>query len=211
MTDKTDFKRSLDAYRAKRGEFRIVEVPDLQYLMIDGHGDPNTAPAYAEAIAALYPVAYKMKFASKRDVGRDYVVMPLEGLWWANDMEAFTTARDKSRWDWTLMIMVPDWIDQRIFDAAVAQAGAKDRPARLGDIRLESLSEGRCVQTLHLGSFDDEADVLARLHHEFLPDHGLLLAGKHHEIYLSDFRKVAPERLRTILRQPVSAAATSPA
>jgi hypothetical protein len=117
-------------------------------------------------------------------------------------MEAFTTARDKSRWDWTLMIMVPDWIDQRIFDAAVAQAGAKDRPARLGDIRLESLSEGRCVQTLHLGSFDDEADVLARLHHEFLPDHGLLLAGKHHEIYLSDFRKVAPERLRTILRQP---------
>ena len=211
MTDKTDFKRSLDAYRAKRGEFRIVEVPDLQYLMIDGHGDPNTAPAYAEAIAALYPVAYKMKFASKRDIGRDYVVMPLEGLWWANDMEAFTTARDKSRWDWTLMIMVPDWIDQRIFDAAVAQAGAKDRPARLGDIRLESLSEGRCVQTLHLGSFDDEADVLARLHHEFLPDHGLLLAGKHHEIYLSDFRKVAPERLRTILRQPVSAAATSPA
>ena len=165
MTDKTDFKRSLDAYRAKRGEFRIVEVPDLQYLMIDGHGDPNTSPAYAEAIAALYPVAYKMKFASKRDIGRDYVVMPLEGLWWANDMEAFTTARDKSRWDWTLMIMVPDWIDQRIFDAAVAQAGAKNRPARLGDIRLESLSEGRCVQTLHLGSFDDEADVLARLHH----------------------------------------------
>jgi hypothetical protein len=154
-------------------------------------------------------VAYKMKFASKRNLGRDYAVMPLEGLWWADDMESFTTARNKSRWDWTLMIMVPDWIDQPMFDAAVAQAEAKNCPARLGDIRLESLSEGRCVQTLHVGSFDDEGDLLAQLHHQFLPAHGLQLAGKHHEIYLSDFRKVAPERLRTILRQPVSDAPAS--
>jgi hypothetical protein len=135
--------------------------------------------------------------------------MPLEGLWWAEDMDSFTTSRDKSRWDWTLMIMVPDWVDQHIFSAAVEQAGAKSRPARLGEIRLESLSEGRCVQTLHVGSFDDEACVLARMHHQFLPAHGLRLAGKHHEIYLSDFRKVAPERLRTILRQPVTDAASS--
>jgi hypothetical protein len=207
MTNKVDFKKSLDAYQAKRGRFRTVEVPDLQYLMVDGHGDPNTSPAYAEAIRALYPVAYTLKFASKRDLGRDHVVMPLEGLWWADDMDSFTTSRDKSRWDWTLMIMVPDWIDQHMFDAAIDHVGAKDHPARICDIRLDMLSEGRCVQTLHVGPFDDEADVLARMHHEFIPDNGLRMVGKHHEIYLSDSRKVAPEKLRTILRQPVSIAA----
>ncbi len=201
---KIDFKKTLDAYRARRGRFRILEVPELQYLMIDGVGDPNTSPAFAEAVEALYPVAYKLKFASKRDLGRDYVVMPLEGLWWADDMDAFTSARDKSRWDWTMMIMVPDWIDREMFDTAVARAAAKNRPARLEDVSLETLAEGRCVQTLHVGSFDAEGEVLDRLHHEFVPEHGLRLAGKHHEIYLSDFRRVAPEKLRTILRQPVT-------
>ncbi|MEV6822617.1 GyrI-like domain-containing protein [Nocardiopsis dassonvillei] len=205
MTDKTDFKRTLDAYRARRDQFRITHVPDLSYLMVDGHGDPNTSPAFTEAVEALYPVAYKLKFASKRDLGRDYVVMPLEGLWWADDMDAFTAARDKSRWDWTMMIMVPDWIDQDMFAAAVERVAAKNSPARLGDVRMETLSEGRCVQTLHVGSFDDEADVLRRMHHEFLPGNGLRMVGRHHEIYLSDFRRVAPDRLRTILRQPVGA------
>lgn len=203
MSEKTDFKKSLDAYRARRDRFRIVEVPDLRYLMIDGHGDPNTAPAYAEAVEALYPVAYGLKFASKRELGRDYVVMPLEGLWWAEDMDSFTVARDKSRWDWTLMIMTPDWIEQDLFEAAVRRAGAKGRLTRLADIRLESLSEGACVQTLHVGPYDDEAAALAGMHDEFLPGHGLRPAGKHHEIYLSDPRRVAPEKLRTILRQPV--------
>lgn len=204
MTSKTDFKKSLDAYQAKRDQFRIVDVPDTLYIMIDGHGDPNTSPAYAEAIGALYPVAYKLKFASKRDLGHDYVVMPLEGLWWAEDMESFTGSRDKSRWDWTMMIMTPDWIDRHMFDTAIQQFGGDDQPERLGDIRLEPLSEGRCVQTLHVGSFEDEADVLTRMHREFIPDNGLRMVGKHHEIYLSDPRKTAPEKLRTILRQPVS-------
>ncbi len=154
-------------------------------------------------------VAYKLKFSSKRDLGRDYVVMPLEGLWRADDMAFLTALRDKSRWDWMLMIMVPDWLDQHMFDAAIEQAGVKDRPARLDAIRLESLSEGRCVQTLHVGSFDDEADVLARMHHEFIPENGLRMVGKHHELYLSDSRRVAPEKLRTILRQPVDIAAVS--
>jgi hypothetical protein len=206
MTDKTDFKKSLDAYQAKRDQLRIVEVPDLQYLMIDGHCDPNTSPAYVHAISALYPLAYTLKFASKRDLGRDYVVMPLEGLWWAEDMDAFTSSRDKSQWDWTLMVMVPDWIDQQMFDTAIELAGGKNPPVPLGDVRLESLAEKTCVQTLHVGSFDDEGDVLARMHHEFIPDNGLRMVGKHHEIYLSDARKVAPEKLRTILRQPVISA-----
>lgn len=204
MTDKIDFKKRLDAYKAKRGLFDIVDVPDMRYLMVDGHGDPNTSRAFADAIEALYPVAYKLKFASKRDLGRDYVVPPLEGLWWAEDLASFAAMRDKSRWDWTLMLMVPGWIEPAMCTAAIEQAGAKNRPASLDELRLEQLSEGRCVQTLHVGSFDDEADVLARLHLEFIPDNGLRMVGKHHEIYLSDFRRVAPERQRTILRQPVS-------
>ncbi|MGW1678123.1 GyrI-like domain-containing protein [Saccharopolyspora sp. NPDC002376] len=132
------------------------------------------------------------------------MVPPLEGLWWAEDMDSFSAARDKSRWDWTLMLMVPDWIDQAMFVTAVERTGTKNRPARLDDVRLEALSEGRCVQTLHIGSFDDETDVLNQLHHEFIPGNGLRMVGKHHEIYLSDFRKVAPEKQRTILRQPVA-------
>lgn len=203
MTDKTDFKKELDAYRATVREFRIVEVPDLQYLMIDGYGDPNTSPTFTHASEALYPLAYKLKFASKRELGRDYVVMPLEGLWWSEDMDAFTTSVDKSRWEWTLMIMVPDWIDQDLFATAANQAGAKNRPDRLDEVRLETLSEGRCVQTLHIGSYDDEDELLAHMHHDFIPTHGWKMVGKHHEIYLSDTRKVAPDKLRTILRQPV--------
>jgi hypothetical protein len=204
MTDKVDFKKALDSYRTSRGEFRVLDVPDMQYLMVDGHGDPNTSPAYSDALAALYPVAYKLKFLSKRELGRDYVVPPLEGLWWADDMDSFTTSRDKSRWDWTMMLLVPDWIDQTHVIRAIEQAGANEKPARLDDVRLETLSEGRCVQTLHVGPFDDEGPVLERLHHEVIPHEGLHLAGKHHEIYLSDARKVAPEKLRTILRQPVA-------
>jgi hypothetical protein len=205
MTDKVDLKKSLDAYRAKVGQFRVLDVPELQYLMIDGHGDPNTSPVFAEAVETLYPVAYALKFASKRGLGRDFVVMPLEGQWWADDMDSFTAARDKSRWDWTLMIMQPDWIGRDMFAAAVEQAGTKKGLSRLEDLRLESLSERRCVQTLHVGAFDDEADVLARMHDEFIPGNGLRMVGKHHEIYLSDTRRVAPEKRRTILRQPVEA------
>lgn len=202
-TEKTDLKKTLDSYRAKPGAFRVVDVPDLRYLMVDGHGDPNTSPQYAEALEALYPVAYALKFASRRERGRDYVVPPLEGLWWADDMDAFTSARDKSRWHWTMMLLVPEWIDETMVEAAVARSRAKKAPKRLDDVRFETLSEGRCVQTLHIGSFDDEGPVLQRMHDEFIPAHGLRPTGKHHEIYLGDPRRVAPEKLRTILRQPV--------
>ncbi|MEE6280934.1 GyrI-like domain-containing protein [Georgenia sp. MJ170] len=200
MVEKVDLKKQLDSYRARQGEQRIITVPDRRYLMVDGEGDPNTSPAFTAAIETLYPVAYRLKFASKRELGRDYVVPPLEGLWWAEDMAAFTTARDKAQWSWTLMIMVPDWIEEAFAVAAVGEAGA---------VRLTTLSEGQCVQTLHVGSFDDEAPVLERMHHEFIPGNGLRMVGRHHEIYLSDFRRVTPERRRTILRQPVVSDDTS--
>lgn len=203
MTEKVDFKKTLDGYQAVHGQFRVIDMPEMRYLMIDGHGDPNTSPAYTQALQALYPVAYTLKFASKRELGRDYVVPPLEGLWWADDMEAFTAARDKSQWDWTMMLMIPEWIDEAMFHVAVDIVRAKGATERLDDVRIEILVEGLCVQTLHLGSYDDEADVLEEMHRGFIPGQGLHLRGKHHEIYLSDRRKVTPDRLRTILRQPV--------
>jgi len=164
----------------------------LHYLAVDGAGDPNTAPQYRAAVEAIFPVAYRVKFFSKRELGRDYVVMPLEALWWAADMAVFTTAREKSRWSWTLLNLVPDWISAEHL-AEVGHPG----------VRLERLAEGRCVQTLHVGPYDEEGPVLTALHEEFLPAQGFTMTGHHHEIYLGDARRTAPARLRTILRQPV--------
>lgn len=167
----------------------------------DGAGDPNTAELFPAAVETLFPVAYALKFLSKAELGRDYVVPPLEGLWWADDMATFTTARDKSAWRWTLLLLVPEWLDAEHVDAALARVAAKrERPPRLDDVRFESLTEGLCVQTLHVGSFDDEGPVLARLHDEFLPAHGLRPVGKHHEIYLSDFRRVPAARRPGVAR-----------
>ncbi len=204
MPEKIDFKKTLDGYQAGRGEFRVLDLPPMSCLTLSGQGDPNSSPAFSASIETLYPVAYAVKFASKRELGRDYVVPPLEGLWWADDMAAFTARRDKNQWRWTLLLLVPEWVEEDMVEQALSRVGAKDpRPPRLDDVRVETLAEGCCVQTLHVGSFDDEAPVLAELHDRFLPSQGLRPTGKHHEIYLSDFRRVPPERQRTILRQPV--------
>lgn len=200
---KVDFKKTIEAYRARRGRFDLVEVPPLTYLMIDGHGDPNTSAEFATAVEALYPLAYGLKFASKRTLDRDYAVMPLEGLWWADDHASFTSVRDKTRWQWTLMIMQPDWITPQMLQDATDTAAAKNPTARVAEVRLEILAEGLCAQTLHVGSYDDEAPVLARMHEEFIPEHGMRMRGIHHEVYLSDPRRGDPVRRRTLLRQPV--------
>lgn len=185
-----------DTYRAHRGEFRTLTVPDRGYLAVDGHGAPDTE-VFAAAVQALYPVAYALEFASKA-AGRDYVVPPLEGLWWAEDMDTSTRRRDEARWEWTLLLLGPDEV------AAAVERTRAQAPARLDDVRVEVLSEGLCVQTLHVGAFDDEGPVLRRLHHEVLPGAGLRPSGRHHEVYLTDPRRTAPEKQRTILRQPVS-------
>jgi hypothetical protein len=202
MSSTYDVKRELACYRARRDTPELVEVPELRYLMIDGQGDPNSE-AFAAAVRALYPVAYRVKFASRRELGRDHVVPPLEALWWADDMSSFTTARDKARWHWTALIMTPQWIPAELVDEAAGRLLAGDPPDRLGDVRLGTLSEGTCVQALHVGPFDAEGPLLARIHGEFVPDHHLRMVGRHHEVYLSDPRRTAPERLRTLLRQPV--------
>ncbi len=204
---KIDFKNELKhLYSPSASQFEVVEVPPLQFLMIDGQGDPNTAPAYHEAVEALYAVAYKLKFASKQALDRDYSVPPLEGLWWADDPDAFHVRLDKDAWCWTMLIMTPEWITAEMFEQArTLVEKSKSLPA-LPNLHLETYHEGLAVQIMHIGSYDDEGPTLHRLHSEYLPQKHLRETGKHHEIYLSDPRCTPAQKLKTILRQPVKRA-----
>ncbi|MCA0209214.1 MAG: GyrI-like domain-containing protein [Proteobacteria bacterium] len=204
--DKVDFKKTLkQLYSAPSGEFVAVDVPPMQFVMVDGEGDPNTAPAYRTAVEWLYGASYAMKFAAKLSLGRDYVVPPLEGLWSADDPRSFTS-RDKDRWRWTMMILVPEFVTHTMFEEAVAKTGRKSgTPPET--LRLEVYHEGPSLQILHIGSYDDEGPVLARLHTVVMPEEKMDFNGPHHEIYLGDPRKTVPSKLRTILRQPVKAIA----
>ncbi|WP_163509841.1 GyrI-like domain-containing protein [Fodinicola acaciae] len=199
-----DIKRELKAFYApKNTDWQLVDVPDQQFIGIDGKGNPNTAEAYARAVQALYTVAYTLKFASKRGLGRDFVVGPLEGLWYSDDPSVFTVGA-KDLWSWTMLISQPAWITADLIKDAVETALAKKKAPTIGGVRRVELREGRCAQLMHVGSYDDEAPALARLHSEFIPANGLREAGEHHEIYLSDPRKIDAAKLRTVLRQPVS-------
>lgn len=201
--EKFDIKKACKTlYGAPRGEFAVINVPAFNYFMIDGAGDPNTAPEYKAAVEALYAASYTLKFMSKAVLHRDYVVPPLEGLWWAADMTDFVTRR-KEQWRWTMMIAVPDFIERPKAEEAIVKAKEKKGAPALSRLRFERLEEGQAVQTLHIGSYDDEGPILKSLHHEFLPAHRLIMSGHHHEIYLSDPRKTPAEKLKTILRQPV--------
>ncbi|SDE25309.1 GyrI-like domain-containing protein [Glycomyces harbinensis] len=201
--DKYDVKKAHRAlYAPSAKDFTVVEVPELRYIAVDGHGDPNTSSAYAEAVETLYGVAYTLKFASRNTLGRDFVVAPLEGLWRADDPAAFTK-RNKGSWSWTMMIGQPEWITGAMVRDAVETAARKRGNPTLADVRLLTLAEGACVQIMHVGSYDDEAPVLDRLHREYMPANGFTFNGDHHEIYLSDPRRTAPAKLKTVLRQPV--------
>jgi hypothetical protein len=195
--------RSPELYSAGR-EPALLEVPELSFLMVDGHGDPNVSPAYAEAVEALYSVAYTVKFALKKSPRQlDHRVMPLEGLWWVPDMSQFSTT-SKADWDWTLMIRQLDEVDQELVTAAVQQVTGKKALPAAARLRLERFREGLAAQVLHIGPYAAEGPTIQRLH-AFISEHGYGLTGKHHEIYLGDPRRAAPEKLRTILRQPVIA------
>jgi hypothetical protein len=199
-----DLKRADRAWYTAGSRPALVELPPLPYLMVDGQGDPNNAPAYREAVATLYPVAYAIRAAVIDATGDRYTVMPLEGLWWTPDMADFTTA-DKDAWHWTLMIRLPPPATPEVARAAIASTtDARDLPAAAG-IRFDTLAEGTAAQVLHRGPYAEEAPTIAALH-AWIADRGLGLAGRHHEIYLSDPRRVAPERMRTIIRQPVTGA-----
>jgi hypothetical protein len=202
--EKYDVKKAHRAlYAPSPKGFTEVDVPELGFIAVDGEGDPNTAETYRQAVEALYSVAYTLKFFSKKVLGRDFVVAPMEGLWRADDPAAFLK-RDKAAWQWTMLIGQPEWISGDMIADAVRAAGDKQPNPAHPLLRHFTFTEGRSVQILHVGSYDDETPVLERLHNEYLPANGLTFNGDHHEIYLSDARRTAPAKLRTVLRQPVA-------
>lgn len=200
---KIDLKRELKyLYQPSAKEVVQVEVPTLRFLMIDGEGDPNTSRRYAQAVEALFSVSYTAKFMmKKRTPAIDYAVMPLEGLWWSDDMSAFVTD-DRSKWRWTMMIMQPDFVAADVIAEAIAQAKRKKALATLSELRLECFTEGWCAQTLHVGPFTEEGPTIRRVH-DFIEARSAL-SGKHHEVYLSDIRRADPRRWRTVIRQPMA-------
>lgn len=197
-----DLKKSLKyLYNPPSREVEFLEIPDMHFLMIDGAGNPNTAARYQEAVEALYGVSYKLKFMSKHDAGINYSVMPLEGLWWADDWAQFIL-ENKDTWQWTMMIMQPEFITAGSVAAAIAEVQKKKASPALADLRYEVHHEGQAAQIMHLGPYSAEGPTVEKLH-AAIQERGYRLRGKHHEIYLSDPRRSAPEKMKTIIRQPV--------
>ena len=204
-TTKIDFKRELRELYAPGRTPVLVDVPEMAFLMIDGHGDPNTADSYREAIEALYTVSYTVKFAIKRGPAEiDFGVMPLEGLWWAEDPTAFSRG-ERSQWSWTAMIMQPEVVKADIVEEACHEAAAKKPLPALDRLRYERFAEGPAAQVMYVGPYQDEGPTIAALH-ACIAEHGGTLTGKHHEIYLGDPRRAAPEKLKTVIRQPLTRA-----
>jgi hypothetical protein len=203
MMEKLDLMRDLgDLYRPSPREPALVKVPELLFLMVDGQGDPNTSPGYAHCLEALYAASYGIKFLVKRGPqGSDFRVMPLEGLWWSDDMTDFTEGR-RDTWKWTMMIAQPSLVTAELLDRAVGETARKKDLPTLDRVRLERFEEGLSAQIMHLGPYSAERPTIEKLH-AFVADQGYALTGKHHEIYLGDPRRAAPERLRTIVRHPV--------
>lgn len=201
--EKVDFRRELAVlYRPSASNISSVDVPPMNFLMVDGAGDPNTATAYQEAVEALFSLSYALKFAIKRGPDQlDYSVMPLEGLWWSEDMSSFTSG-DRSAWLWTMMIMQPPVVTSDLVASTLSAASVKKPLPGLPGIRFQEFHEGLVAQTLHVGPFSAEGPTIERVH-EFIDESGRRRFGKHHEIYLSDIRKAQPERWKTVIRQPM--------
>ena len=205
MPAKLDFKKTMkEYYQPSSKEVVLVEVPEMQFLMIDGMGSPGDSKEYQDALAALYPIAFKAKFLSKAK-GKDYVVPPLEGLWWADNMDDFIEG-NRDKWKWTMMIMVPEWISQDIIDEAIAITKEKKPELKelLPKLRLEKYKEGKAAQIMHIGPYSEEGPTVQKIH-DFIQKEGGKMDGhkkKHHEIYLSDPRKANPATMKTVIRQP---------
>jgi len=199
---KINFKKDLKLlYGPSAREVVLVEVPALNFLMIDGRGDPNTSKSYQEAVEALFSVSYAIKFKVKKTLAIDYGVMPLEGLWWADDMAAFT-AGDKANWNWTMMIMQPEFVSAAMVRDTIAEVKKKKNLPALALLRFEKFAEGKSAHILHVGPFSAEGPTVAKVH-AFIASRGGKLSGKHHEIYISDIRKADPAKWRTVIRQPL--------
>ena len=192
-----------DFYKQPKNKISLVDVPAMNFIMIDGTGDPNNNPSYSDAVGALYAVAYNLKFMVKKGpLEIDYKVMPLEGLWWAEDMAGFSL-ETRDNWQWTMMIMQPEQISVDMFSEAIENVKTKKNPPRLKDLRFESYAEGLSMQIFHRGPYGaGEVETIERLHGHIASE-GYQLRGKHHEIYFNSPLRTAPENLKTIIRQPV--------
>jgi hypothetical protein len=198
---KIDFKKELKRlYGPPAREAELVEVPPLNFLMVDGAGDPNHERSYQEAVEALFSVSYALKFKVKKTLAIDYGVPPLEGLWWADDMEAFV-AGDKAKWKWTMMIMQPEFVNAAMVRETIAEVADKKGPPAAALLGFKPFHEGKCAQIMHVGPFTAEGPAIAKVH-AFIASLGGKLSGKHHEIYLSDIRKADPAKWKTVIRQP---------
>ncbi|MCC7550680.1 MAG: GyrI-like domain-containing protein [Methanobacterium sp.] len=194
-------KENKEFYYPSTKEVSVVELPLMKFLMIDGQGDPNTSKEYQDAMETIFPVSYKTKFTSKKEKSQDYVVMPLEGLWWTDKMEEFSMA-DKGSWKWTVMIRQPDFIRQNTINKAIKELEKKKDLPALSKLRFEDFQEGKAVQIMHIGPYGEAEAHAVRKLHDFIENKGYKLSGKHHEIYISDMRRTKPEKLKTIIRQP---------
>ncbi len=200
---KIDYKKELKhLFKPSPKQVEIVDVPQMNFFMLDGKGDPNTSPEYQDAVEALYSLSYTVKFMIKKgELGIDYGVLPLEGLWWMDDMTQFSV-ENKDNWQWTMMIMQPDMVTTRLISEAIEQVKKKKNPAALSKIRFEAYSEGKAAQIMHIGPFSEEGPTVEKVH-KFIEENGGKRRGKHHEIYLTDIRRAAPEKWKTIIRQPM--------
>ena len=200
---KIDYKKELKTlYNASAKNVEMIAVPKMNFLMIDGKGDPNTSPAFQAAVEVLFGVSYTLKFMIKKGKAAiDYGVMPLEGLWWADDMSQFSIDK-KADWKWTLMIMQPEPVTGELVQEAIAQVKKKKELAALAKLRFEAFAEGKAAQIMHIGPFSGEGPTIQKVH-DHIAAAKAKRSGKHHEIYLSDIRKAAPEKWKTIIRQPM--------
>jgi hypothetical protein len=193
MSEKIDLTKDLKPlYFPSATAPVLVEVPPMSYLMLDGSGPPGS-PGYQAIVSALYSLSYTLKFAVKKQQGIDYGVLPLEGQWWAPEGQEFRMdVRDN--WQWTMMIRQPEWVTAELIEAARAKVIDKggDAAAEAAKARLEVLDEGLAAQILHIGPYSAEPPVIQRLH-AFVTEQGYRLRGKHHESYMGDPNRTAPE------------------
>jgi len=202
MTVKIDFKKTMkEIYQPNPKEVVLIDIPEMQFLKIDGMGSPGDSKEYQDALAVLYAIAFKTKFLSKA-IGKDYVVPPLEGLWWADNMEDFIEG-NRDKWKWTMMIMQPDWITQDMINEAISITKKKkpELTELLPKLRLEKYKEGKTAQIMHVGPYSEEGPTVQKVH-DFIQKEGGKFDGFHHEIYLSDPRKANPATMKTVIRQP---------
>jgi len=201
---KTDYLKQLKhLYAPSAKNVEIVDVPELNFLMIDGEGDPNTSQAFKDAVEALFSLSYTLKFLVKKgEEGIDYGVLPLQALWWSDDLSAFRTGH-KDAWKWTVMIMQPECITPALVEVALREVQRKKKLPSLSLMRFAAFKEGKVAQLMHIGPFSEEGPTIERVH-AFIENNGCRRIGKHHEIYLSDIRRAAPEKWKTIVRQPMS-------